>query len=1030
MYRKPESMIHLRPLAGSLLPAPPSGSVIKVRGLDATDERLMRRYPACAMSAGGAFHQVAGEEWNRMSAMLDLVKILAITVDVDLKAHPMLGAALGLPQDQIKKALYGLTQAQIEQAIKVTDFYDAAMDGAADLGFPAEPNRLVFTGHGCCMIYWLDDQSGWADPHRGSGMSKDRIKAVVNTIHEQHSELGLWWWDDKAKDVGTRIFPLPGEFHRNCGDPRFEPLGKWVELRSAHDRVETGWLEELERRFPPVPEKAKRSSGRKSSSRAPAAAEVTRSEPKPKGWSYSDWTPEMAPFELELNGRGSCPKLEPLIHLCFKCGTKFLKRDPDVVRLQAEPPAPEHEGGVVEILTDERGYALFPDESPEVVVIKTGTGSGKTHYMAQRADQWRARNGAPDELVEPQDRWTVLGLAPTKNLATQAAARWGIPYAGANDSRRFHHGSATTCFAAVSTFAAGCVPEDLARCLVIIDELEPQCRQVVSMLKGSRSTDSHSMLTYILAHAGAVIIGDAHASEVTAQILEHANIKRRFKNKSPRAFSTWTAPRKRYEIRYVNPVDEVNRSDNAERKASSYGQHLDLIRHELSLGMRPAIFCASKYIAMALHEVLGSVFPERTGYCVVGGKGTDEYQDLSQEALTADWLIYTTAMSTGVSYDVPGHYSGTHVILEQGFGYLTGPVIEQAIHRVRKPITPTITISGVWTELQDHSWMADPQQVLLRAARKETTCRDLAERLAEIGKRSKRRDAFDMEQLALTQATALASDVRHGLKAVLAWLELHHDFTFYDLPDEVDVGMRALVSEACKRIKDEEAADTAEQVPLKPWQRDQVMARGHRNENERRRLNKTLAVDLYGDAYDGLAVGRKVKTTRRHLFSSLEEEVIIAARVKAMVEDPSVGIIKTLKSDEKRNRHSTFVVSERFSSRVGAVWRVLREIFDSGDPSASSWEITPELAERIIFKVKSGHSGSVLGWLHYATDHIDSLRRILKYAGIKLSNKRTGEGNERAHLLKRSSVDEIFALAEEEHRRLIAVEYQEDQTFF
>ena len=125
------------------------------------------------------------------------------------------------------------------------------------------------------------------------------------------------------------------------------------------------------------------------------------------------------------------------------------------------------------------------------------------------------------------------------------------------------------------------------------------------------------------------------------------------------------------------------------------------------------------------------------------------------------------------------------------------------------------------------------------------------------------------------------------------------------------MGIRARWSEACKRIKDEEAADTAGQVPLKPWQRDQVMARGHRNENERRRLNKTLAVDLYGDAYDGLAVGRKVKTTRRHLFSSLAEEVINPDRVKALMEDPSVGILKPPNSDETRQRHTNFFLRSR-----------------------------------------------------------------------------------------------------------------------
>jgi hypothetical protein len=1009
--------------------------VAKIRGFESKSPRMRELYPDPAFSSGGAFKEAPGEDWWRMRGV-DLVKAVAITVDVDIKNFPPLSAALGLSAEEVKASLYNSTQDEVEELIEKSGFYASAIAEAAATGFPSQPNRLVFTGHGCCMIYWLDPESGWVDPLKGSGLSWSRVKATIFELHEKREELGLWWWDEQAKDVGTRLFPLPGEFHRECGDPRFEPNGKWVGLRASHDRIETGWLEGLERRFP-APEAKPKRDYKRGGDRPPKAAPAAPGAASPTSWTHEDWTPDMEPLSLEIGGRGPCPKcgsddalrkFEPLRHTCFKCKTRFLKIDADLLRLQQTPmeaPTLVAGGGELLIPSDERGYAVFPSQSPEVVVIKTGTGSGKTHYMALRAKEWMDLNGAPDWAVHPQDRWTVLGLAPTKNLATQAAARWGIPYAGANDSLRYEHGSAVTCFAAVSGFASSAVPEDLGRTLVIIDELEPQCRQVVSMLKGQRAADSHAKLAYILAHAGAVIIGDAHAGEVTAQVLEHANVYRKIKNKEPRTFSTWTSPPRRYGFRYVSGAPEDSKT-----QASSYSQHLDLIRHEVSLHMRPAIFCASKYIAMALHETLSSVFLEKRGYCVVGGKGTDEYQDLSQSALTADWLIFTTAMSTGVSYDVPGHYHGTHVILEQGFAYLTGPVIEQAIHRVRKPITSTITISGNWTDLRDHLWMADPEQVLKRASRKEVACRALSKRLAGIGAQSRRQGRLDIEQLAVTQATALASDVRCGLKAVLAWLKLRHDFVFYDLPDDVDVGMRALVSEASKRIKDEEAADTAEQVPLKPWQVDRVLHRGHKDEQERRQLNKTLAVNLYGDAYDGLAKGRKAKTTRRHLFSSLEEEVIIAARVKAMLNSPKAGAVKVVQSDEKRNRYTSFVVSERFASRVGAVWRALRMIFDSAEESASSWPLRDNLLEAIVTQVRQGHSGAILGWVHMSEDHLGSVRKILKYAGIRVSNKRTGDGNERCHFLKRSSIDAIFTLAEEEHRRLVSMEYQEDETFF
>ena len=146
--------------------------------------------------------------------------------------------------------------------------------------------------------------------------------------------------------------------------------------------------------------------------------------------------------------------------------------------------------------------------------------------------------------------------------------------------------------------------------------------------------------------------------------------------------------------------------------------------------------------------------------------------------------------------------------------------------------------------------------------------------------------------------------------------------------------------------------------------------------------------------------------------------------------DPKAGAIKAVESDEKRNRYTSFVVSERFASRAGAAWRALRMIFDSAEESVSTWPLTANLLEAIVTQVKQGHSGAILGWLHVANDNLKSVRKILKYAGIRISNRRTGEGNERWHYLKRSSVEDIFALAEEEHRKLLDMEYQEDESFF
>ncbi len=1033
-------MLHLsspRHLAAAAALLPPvsdrvaqHGGVLKTRKLSTAALPWFTQ-----MTCGGVF-RVDPAHPNGMRGAADLVKATAITVDVDLKCFPPMLKRHGLDalpdskSDEAKAykgSIYAMTQEEVEAYMAETGFVAAAKDGAASIGLPAEPNRVIYSGHGIVLVYWLDDEDGWVDPSNGDGAPKERLRASTMLIHERSEELGLWWWDHEAKDIGTRLFPLHGEHHRAFKPS--EPSAKVVRLLSGHDHVEPGWGAAFCVRHPvdaPSPKARKQPKSPKGprASKAPAGARAAGGETK--GWTTSRWSPEWASHELQEGGRGQCPAcggttslrmLEAPLHLCFKCRTHFMP-----VPQQVEPePEPAHSEDV-QIEYDARGYSVFPSDVPEVVVIKTGTGSGKTHFMAQQASAWLDRNGAPECEVHMQDRFTVLGLAPTKSLAGQAAARWGIPYSGANDSRRFEHGSATTCFAALTSFAENAVPEDLNRCLVIIDELEPQCGQLVGMLEGARAANSYSKLAYVLAHAGRVIIGDAHAGACTKQTLQHANDYRSFKGKPPRSAVTWSSEHRRYTIRCVAKMEEEG--------PSSYTRHLELIASEIHEGHRLAIFCASRYQAMGLHDALSGAFPGKRGRCVVGGKGYEEEQDLSQTSLTADWLIYTNAMSTGVSYDVPGHYSGTHVLIENGDQYLTGPMIEQAIHRVRKPITPLITISGRWTDSREDSWLADADLVLERLRVSDAKHRELSKRIAKIEQSASRRGSIDKERLAKIQAVSVASDVRNGLGFVLSWLDARHDVEMFVVPDSVPSGMGSLVREATKAIKSAETAATAAATPLRAEAYFKVMSRGHRNEEERIRANKTAAKRKYGQAYEELGEVDLFNVTKKHLFNDLPVKVGIAAGVKAALLDPAEGFKQVLVSDEVADKNVSPVVSKRSAAKVGAVWRAMREIMDSHPPDTEVWEISELLAERILSKIKpniKGYHGLNMAW---NPNPRKAVQGLLAIAGLTVRARRGTRGAPSVYRLEKRDVEQIFSLSEEEYWRIMSATYQEDASFF
>ena len=143
----------------------------------------------------------------------NLSKATAVTIDCDFCDFPALLAMYGLePSEEsrkvVKGSLYALSEMEVRSMMDGMGFIPQAINGLCALGFPVAPNRVLYTGHGVNLIYWLPESIGWNDD---SEWNLKRVKSIFSRLVEQHTP---WFIDPSAKDVGTRIFPIPGHPHR------------------------------------------------------------------------------------------------------------------------------------------------------------------------------------------------------------------------------------------------------------------------------------------------------------------------------------------------------------------------------------------------------------------------------------------------------------------------------------------------------------------------------------------------------------------------------------------------------------------------------------------------------------------------------------------------------------------------------------------------------------------------------------------------------------------------------------------------
>jgi len=572
--------------------------------------------------------------------------------------QPELLAEWQCDRNEAKARLYAMSQSEVIDLMESLDFLNNAIDAAHAAGLPPEPNRVLFTGHGACFLYWLSDDEGWTDAGTGNGWTPTRMKEAVKRWHAGEGS-ALWWWDSAAKDIGTRIFPLPGECHRERGhDGQFE-WGKTIfTLDEGHDTVTplTPWFEALEAKYP-APQKR----SRKTAPKAKKARVTTPDDDRP--WTTKAWKDEWdGEFALDIDGRGACPlcdtdsglrRMEANRYACFHCRTQMPKVNRNfsiALDFSSFEPEPDEPTDPNHIQLDANGRALWPDLVPKHALLKARTGAGKTWLMEREKDRWLSGN-TPDTF---RGCWRterrVIAVSPYNSLAAALAERLNTTHATPDSKVNWRSGSCSTTFASLARVLDGMTPTTLANTMLLLDESEQMLQQLQGMLDGETARQTYSTLTFALAYAGRVILADAHASKGTELLIEQVNVVRAEKGLPPITFTTWHTDDHDFEFRAVLPVERTSRSGSVYTVQSAHRRHLNAIDAAVTAGKRLAVVYFSKGGAQALGARLAQEHPTKSVRVIVGGRGYKEQHDFSESSLKHNVLVYNIAMGTGVSF--------------------------------------------------------------------------------------------------------------------------------------------------------------------------------------------------------------------------------------------------------------------------------------------------------------------------------------------------------------------------------------------
>ena len=972
--------------AAELLPQAPDGLEVRCRYLYGKEGKQ-------PCSSGGFF---SGMTKGTGMTQADLQKAAAITIDVD--AYDWEGGAerWGATRDERKAAMRAASAGEVIQWLKDTKFHLVVRAACVAVGLPARPNRTIYTGQGLCLIYWFGEDVGWADEAKNKWTAA-KAKALIKRFHEQAE--GLWWWDRDAKDIGTRLFPLPGGFHRDTGKP--------VRVVDGHSEVFdfAKWFDALDAKYPASsPVKVK--TTKKTTAKAKAAsngAKFTGSG----AWTVITFDPKKHTV-LNVGQKAPCPlcggsgykRLDDAHYTCFSCETQ-LKVAPS---FNFNPKSFEQkDDGLIKL--NAKGHALWPDTIPPRLVNAARTGSGKTELMKKAKAEWEHL----DAHAFAGDRRTII-ITPTIALAGVAAERLNIAHGEAGSDVDWRKGSFAACFASLTAKTYGLHGPALASTYLIMDEAETTLSQLVGLLDAERGRETYSLLVNLAARAGRVMLADAHAGPVVERFLHDVKKAEEADNIKPKPWELWKTAPHRHAFHYVQPLTKTDKNGEEVVVQSSDAMHRGLIAQSVAAGKRVAVYVPGHFAAKALARTLAEKFPALNIQVRVRNHSNDQKNDLTQNGLTADVLIYNNSMNTGVSFDVKGHYDEVHLLL--GRGSVTDAVhVEQALHRVRHPVCKTFFVSGtVANPITD--WRCDPAKQLeaginrLKAGQKAVTSMVDGLTLASdwmFEAASKR--------LAGMQATIIASRYSRGFRWALSYLAAHHDFKAIDGVEDAD--FCTATKTARESIEKGEAQAIAEAYELPEHLCKQVEAHGAETEEEYYRYRAAKLAQVFEAAFEEAPVEDRAEIVMQTNRKRLVEKTRVFAMTRMLTSEADTA--QAVRAEIRSNARQSIMTAKVNLPAARVVDALMRGIGAGVQLVDGRWTVDHALALDLVKQAKPFMDAAGME-LRADADvaPIRQLQTLLGYAGLALRMERVGtKGNrERVYFLSLPDVERMMSLSE------------------
>ena len=966
-------------------PAPTSDLMFSLKVLDpcsdtrrpltapesAQGEYRVRKQDSKPYTAHATFR--GGEGWRMRRE--DAVKATAVVIDVDLMDSPAVQAHLGHAGDALatKQVLKSMEGAEVGALMEKLGILENVLAATRSLGLPLV-NRILYTGHGLQLIHWLPESMGAVV---GDGWNLARMDRIWRAAFGKHGVLRtahMWWCDPASMDIGTRIGPVPGYEHRSAPN-------KVVSTLAGQDDVpESEWVAlftELEETVPALPVRA-----RLTCQPTDGAAQTST------GSGYARIAYNRASHGELGEDRSACPVCESSSSLrihderatCHGCETHFIFG-------AVAAPAPVSKNITVEL--NEKGHAVWPETLPAKLLLSTRTGTGKTYLMESAVTKWLA--------ADPLNK--VLALAPTTALAKGMADRLGLVWgsAAADVSLETERGIAC-CLASLKRKSKGASfslggERDLSHVLLIVDEVEASLSQLVSMFGAKKGRDLSVTLRSIIGGAGSLILADAHAGAATQSLLEQAGVADEV--------TEFTSVKHDYTFEYIN--------GDADATLSSHSRARAAIISSVCAGEKLAVFCASRNAALDLATVAETLVSGNINWrnrtpvikVVVGARDASETPDFSQEALTADLLIYTTAMGSGVSYDVKDHYDRVEVLLGAG-GHVDVRTVEQAVHRIRHPKTSRIRISGevrqapgrvatddgfilsplgsadYWLERAERMWLAGEQRVLGLCG-EALVLDDMRE--------------FDgaLKALEVLQAAALGESYRAGIGGVLTALDQDHTVVLCE--DHIVNNTAVIVNRASKAVREARELELCERTAAAAVIEDEAIFTSLRDRgaeatvSEVDRVRATTAAKLYGPLY--IEANEEV---RAELVSDMEkggEERVKTVAMAVLLNGDEADKLRAASILAWRRQGATAVTTGKLGARAELLAKLLAYLSEGEmgeenitDDHATDYltDVGAELLDEAGVTVRTNDSGDILSPRR-------ALATILRFGGLKFRTR-------------------------------------------